>query len=35
VAAGRGGPFKIDWEVHGHGDIKLVVSLPVPGAARG
>jgi len=26
VAAGRGGPFNIDWEVHGHGDIKLVVS---------
>jgi hypothetical protein len=25
VAAGRGGPFKIDWEVHGAGDIKLVV----------
>ncbi|KAH6672283.1 Alpha/Beta hydrolase protein [Halenospora varia] len=24
VAAGRGGPFKIDWEVHGHGDVKLV-----------
>ncbi|KAF4631837.1 hypothetical protein G7Y89_g6290 [Cudoniella acicularis] len=24
VAAGRGGPFNIDWEVHGHGDIKLV-----------
>lgn len=24
VAAGRGGPFKIDWEVHGKGDIKLV-----------
>jgi len=27
VAAGRGGPFKIDWEVHGKGDIKLVVSI--------
>ncbi|EPQ65905.1 hypothetical protein BGT96224_3143, partial [Blumeria graminis f. sp. tritici 96224] len=25
VAAGRGGPFNIDWEVHGSGDIKLVV----------
>jgi hypothetical protein len=25
VAVGRGGPVKIDWEVHGHGDIKLVV----------
>ncbi|SZF06223.1 unnamed protein product [Blumeria hordei] len=24
VAAGRGGPFNIDWEVHGSGDIKLV-----------
>ncbi|TVY13553.1 3-oxoadipate enol-lactonase 2, partial [Lachnellula arida] len=24
VAATRGGPFKIDWEVHGKGDIKLV-----------
>ncbi|KAG9237086.1 Alpha/Beta hydrolase protein [Amylocarpus encephaloides] len=24
VATGRGGPFKIDWEVHGTGDIKLV-----------
>lgn len=28
VAAGRGGPFKIDWEVHGKGDIKLVVRGP-------
>ncbi|TVY28011.1 3-oxoadipate enol-lactonase [Lachnellula hyalina] len=26
VASTRGGPIKIDWEVHGHGDIKLVVS---------
>jgi len=34
VAAGRGGPFKIDWEVHGHGDIKLVVSLPFPTQPR-
>jgi hypothetical protein len=25
VAKGRGGPFMIDWEVHGTGDIKLVV----------
>lgn len=25
VAAKRGGPFNIDWEVHGDGDIKLVV----------
>jgi hypothetical protein len=25
VAAKRGGPFNIDWEVHGTGDIKLVV----------
>lgn len=27
VAEGRaGGPFKIHWEVHGTGDVKLVVS---------
>lgn len=26
VAEDRGGPFNIAWEVHGHGDIKLVVS---------
>lgn len=25
VAEKRGGPFNIDWEVHGKGDIKLVV----------
>ena len=25
VASGRGGPFNIYWEVHGTGDIKLVV----------
>lgn len=25
VAANRGGPINIEWEVHGHGDIKLVV----------
>lgn len=25
VAVGRGGPINIDYEVHGHGDIKLVV----------
>ena len=25
VAAGRGGPFKLKWEVHGNGPIKLVV----------
>jgi hypothetical protein len=25
VAANRGGPFNLDWEVHGTGDIKLVV----------
>ena len=25
VAKGRGGPIDIEWEVHGHGDIKLVV----------
>ncbi|KAI0993713.1 hypothetical protein K3495_g14471 [Podosphaera aphanis] len=24
VAAGRGGPFLIDWEVHGTGDIKII-----------
>ncbi|TAQ90824.1 hypothetical protein B7494_g850 [Chlorociboria aeruginascens] len=27
VAEGRGGPFKIDWEVHGRGEIKLVVGM--------
>jgi hypothetical protein len=27
VAVGRGGPFNIDWEVHGNGDIKLVVCV--------
>ena len=26
VAKGRGGPFKVAWEIHGHGDVKLVVS---------
>jgi hypothetical protein len=30
VAAGRGGPFKIKWEVHGKGPIKLVVRLLPP-----
>lgn len=25
VAEGRGGPINIEWEVHGQGDIKLVV----------
>ncbi|KAI1125289.1 Alpha/Beta hydrolase protein [Nemania abortiva] len=25
VAAGRGGPFKIHWEVHGYGPVKLVL----------
>jgi len=25
VAADRGGPINISWQVHGHGDIKLVV----------
>jgi hypothetical protein len=25
VAAKRGGPFNIEWEIHGKGDIKLVV----------
>jgi hypothetical protein len=29
VAANRGGPFNIDWEVHGQGDIKLVVCNPL------
>jgi hypothetical protein len=27
VAAGRGGPFKIDWEVHGSGPIKMIVCI--------
>lgn len=26
VAAGRGGPFNLDWEIHGNGPIRLVVS---------
>lgn len=34
VAATRGGPFKIDWEVHGKGDIKLVVSMLSLGAEQ-
>lgn len=25
VAAGRGGPFKVHWEIHGDGPVKLVV----------
>ena len=25
VAKDRGGPIKIDYEIHGHGDTKLVV----------
>jgi len=25
VAASRGGPVNIEWEVHGRGDIKLIV----------
>ncbi|KAI0907210.1 Alpha/Beta hydrolase protein [Ustulina deusta] len=25
VAAGRGGPFNIHWEIHGHGPVKLVI----------
>ena len=25
VAANRGGPVNIEWEVHGRGDIKLIV----------
>lgn len=29
VAKGRGGPFKISWEVHGEGDTKLVVCLSI------
>lgn len=28
VAADRGGPINIEWEVHGTGDIKLVVCVP-------
>lgn len=28
VAEGRGGPFGINWEVHGDGPIKLVVRPP-------
>ena len=27
VAAKRGGPFNIDWEVHGTGDIKVIVCI--------
>lgn len=27
VAAGRGGPFNIHWEVHGDGPVKLIVCL--------
>jgi len=27
VAAKRGGPINIEWEVHGKGDIKLVVCI--------
>ena len=26
VAMGRGGPFKIDYEIHGHGEHRIVVS---------
>lgn len=25
VAAGRGGPFDVHWEIHGTGPVKLVV----------
>ena len=28
VAAGRGGPFKLNYELHGHGPKKIVVSSP-------
>ena len=28
VAAGRGGPFKLAYELHGHGAKKIVVCLP-------
>lgn len=28
VAAGRGGPLNISWEVHGDGPMKLIVSNP-------
>src|SRR5690606_682140 len=27
VAAGRGGPFNMSWEIHGVGPIKLIVSV--------
>ena len=30
VAAGRGGPFKIAYEMHGHGSTKIVVSFFAP-----
>jgi hypothetical protein len=33
VAKGRGGPFKISWEVHGRGDRKIVVSHGTIGLA--
>lgn len=25
VAAGRGGPFNVHWEIHGSGPVKLIV----------
>lgn len=28
VAEGRGGPFKLSWEVHGSGPIKILVGYP-------
>lgn len=29
VAAGRGGPFKIAYEIHGHGPRKIIVSIAI------
>jgi hypothetical protein len=31
VAAGRGGPLRIGWEVHGEGPIKIIVSRDTAG----
>ena len=28
VADGRGGPFKVSWEIHGEGPVRVVVSCP-------
>lgn len=35
VAKERGGPFNIEWEVHGSGDIKVVVSWRFSGWMAG